>query len=60
MQATIDIPGDSLEATLKRMALEKLAKNVSKENLQFLAELSEKPNANDKLSKKKILIQTFF
>lgn len=60
MQVTIEIPTEnSLESIGIKKAIEKLAKNLNKENLFFLAELSEKPNINAKLDSKKSLIKTF-
>ncbi len=60
MTVTIEIPeSDPMTATSKKIALDKLAKNITKENLMFLAELSEKPNVNAKLESKKAMIKTF-
>lgn len=59
MQTTIEIPNTtSLESISIKMALEKLAKNISKDNLIFLAELSEKKDINQKISSKKTLLKT--
>lgn len=60
MDITIKTPEtDLLKIGSTKTALEKLAKNVSLENLKFLAELSEKPNINAKLEAKKGMIKTF-
>ncbi len=40
-------------------SLQQLADTLSRENLQFLAEMSKKPNINEKLESKKNLIKTF-
>jgi len=49
MDVSISIPANGpSEMVIKKIALEKLAKNFSVENLQYIAELSEKPNANGK------------
>ncbi len=48
-----------MKVSAYKVALEKLAKNVSIDNLKFLAELSEKPNVNEKLQAKKGMIKTF-
>lgn len=59
MQATIEINAtNSMDGVAIKMALEKLAKNISKDNLTFLAKLSEKPNINAKIESKKTIIQT--
>jgi hypothetical protein len=47
------------EVAIMRIALQKLAKNITPMNLQFLAELSEKPKVNEKLHAKKGTIRTF-
>jgi hypothetical protein len=45
---TIEIPQDSLiDANVIKNALEKIAKNASKENIKCMAELAEKPNFNN-------------
>lgn len=43
----------TLEATTRKIALEKIAKNFDTENIKFLAELAEKPNSNEKFNKLK-------
>jgi hypothetical protein len=47
-----------IEQVNLKIALEKLAKNLSTENILFLASLSEKPNINKKLENNKTLIKT--
>jgi hypothetical protein len=47
------------EVAIMRIALQKLAKTITPMNLQFLAELSEKPKVNEKLHAKKGTIRTF-
>lgn len=47
------------EVAITKIALQKLAKNITPMNLQFLAELSEKPKVNEKLHAKKTAIRTF-
>lgn len=60
MDVTISTPeNDLIKASAYKMALEKLAKNISIDNLKFLAEVSEKPNVNVKLEKKKAMIKAF-
>lgn len=60
MDITISTPiNDNLKVASAKIAMEKLAKNLNIENLQFLAEMSEKPNVNAKLQSKKGLIKTF-
>lgn len=60
MDITIKTPeNDLLKVGSLKTALEKLANNVSLDNLKFLAELSEKPNINAKLESKKGMIKTF-
>ena len=60
MQQTITIPTeDPIEAAVTKINLEKLAKNLSIDNLKFLAELSTSPNINKKLSEKKTLIKMY-
>jgi len=49
-----------LEKTVIESYLTKLADNVTKDNLAFLAELSTKPDVNKRLESKKQLIKTFF
>ncbi len=50
---------NAAEVAITRIALQKLAKNITPMNLQFLAELSEKPKVNEKLHAKKGTIRTF-
>ena len=60
MQIQIEVnTANPMDAVAVKVAIEKLAKNVNKENLLFLAELSEKPNINAKLESKKSMIKTF-
>lgn len=60
-QVTINIPNtySVVEQVAIRRQLESLAQNISKENLRFLAELSENQGINEKLESKKTLIKTF-
>ncbi len=59
MQVTIDIPGNDSEAILKKIAIEKLVKNLNKSNLEFIASISERPNVNEKFANKIPFIKTF-
>lgn len=59
MQVTIEIPGNQTEVLLKKIAIEKLAKNLDKSNLEFLASVSERPEINEKFAKKIPFIKTF-
>lgn len=60
MQVTIEInANNTLEMLTIKAAMEKLAKNMSKENILFLAELSDKKDVNKKLESKKLLIKSF-
>jgi len=50
MDVTISIPdAGPLETASAKVALEKIAKNFNKSNLAKIAELSEIPDANNKL-----------
>lgn len=56
----IEIKGSSLPDTIARkQALETINNHATTEVLQFLAELSEKPNVNEKLLKNKFIIKNF-
>ena len=58
MQITIDLPNISaLDSIRTKLAIEKLAKNITSENLAFLAELSDKKDINKKIQSKKMLIK---
>lgn len=60
MEVTIVTPEqDIMKASTYKVALEKLAKNITIENLKFLAELSEKPKVNEKLKAKQGMIKAF-
>lgn len=59
MEATINIEGTPGEVMAKKQYLETICKNLTKENLQFISELSKKPNINSKLESKKSLITNF-
>ena len=59
MKVEIEITGSDNELLFKKLALQDLATNVTKENLQFLAELSKIKNINEKLQSKKAMIKTF-
>ncbi|MFN9110680.1 MAG: hypothetical protein ACK5XN_11490 [Bacteroidota bacterium] len=50
---------NAAEQAITRIALQKLAANITPMNLQFLAELSTKPKINDKLHANKGKIRTF-
>lgn len=50
---------DMMQHAQYEVALKKIAKNISLDNIKFLAELSERPNINEKLETKKPLIKTF-
>jgi hypothetical protein len=57
---TIDIDTTNLlDVSAIQISLQKLAKNVDKNNLMFLAEMSLIPNINEKFKKKQTLIKTF-
>lgn len=59
LNITIEIPEKtSLEAIKAEISLRKLAKNITVENLFFLAELSEKKNINEKIQSKKLIIKS--
>lgn len=49
----IEFNGNQSDAIQVELALNNLAKNLNKENLLFISELSKKPKINDKLAKKK-------
>lgn len=52
MTITIELPEVSpLDSVSVKIAVEKIAKNFIKENLQTIAELSSLPDANNKLKK---------
>ena len=60
MQVTIEInTTNPIEMASIKMSLEKLAKNIDKNNLSFLAELSEKKDINKKIESKKTMLKTF-
>lgn len=50
---------NAAEQAIARIALQKLAANITPMNLQFLAELSTKPKINDKLNANKSKIRMF-
>ena len=57
MQVTINIPTDNqVDSFLISKSLETLVQNLTKENIQLLAEKSKKPGMNEKLQKYKALI----
>jgi len=50
----IDINSSTvMDEVIIKNALQTIAKNFSKDNLKFIAELSAKPNANEKFDKLK-------
>jgi hypothetical protein len=57
MKIEIDVPGTETDAIVIQTALQTLAKNLNKSNIQFIADLSRKPNINKKLESKKLLIK---
>lgn len=57
MTIEINYEGSQSEAIKAEMALNKLAKNVSLENLVFLADLSTKKGINESLQKNKLKIK---
>lgn len=60
MQVTIEVnTTNPIEAANIKMSLEKLAKNINKGNLNFLAELSDKKDINAKIEGKKTMLKTF-
>ncbi len=60
MQVTIEINAASaIEGANIKRSIEKLAKNIDKSNLDFLAELSEKKDINKKIESKKTLLKNF-
>lgn len=60
MEVTINTQAnDATEMMTIKKSLQTLAKNVTKENLKFLAELSEKPGINEKLQENKGKINFF-
>lgn len=59
MQITIDVPGTETDSIIIQTALQAIAKNLNKGNIQFIAELSRKPDINKKLDSKKTLIKTY-
>ena len=48
-----------MEKAIKEPALKTLAKNLSGETLSFLTEISQKPNADQKISANKTLIKAY-
>lgn len=59
MQITIDVPGTETDSIIIQTALQAIAKNLNKGNIQFIAELSRKPDINKKFDSKKTLIKTY-
>lgn len=59
MQITIDVPGNETDSIVIQTALQAIAKNLNKGNIQFIAELSRKSDINKKLDSKKTLIKTY-
>ncbi len=59
MQITIDVPGNETDSIVIQTALQTIAKNLNKGNIQFIAELSRKSDINKKLDSKKTLIKTY-
>ena len=61
MVTSINLPDNlqPMDVMLITKYLETLGKNVNKKNLAFLAEISVKPNINDKLESKQTLIKNF-
>jgi hypothetical protein len=58
MTFTIDLPNASpLDAIKTKLAIEKLAINITAENLAFLADLSDKKDINKKIQSKKMIIK---
>jgi hypothetical protein len=57
MKIEIDVPGTETDAIVIQTALQTLAKNLNKSNIQFIADLSRKPDINKKLESKKLLIK---
>lgn len=59
MTIELTIPQMSeIDAIVFQKSLETLAKNISKSNIQFLADISRKADINKKLESKKTLIKT--
>lgn len=57
MKIEINVPGTETDAIVIQTALQALAKNLNKSNIQFIADLSRKPDINKKLESKKLLIK---
>jgi hypothetical protein len=55
----INVPGNETDAIVIETALQAIATNLNKSNLQFLAELSRKKDINKKLDSKKTLIKQY-
>ena len=55
----INVPGNETDAIVIETALQAIATNLNKSNLQFLAELSRKKDINKKLDSKKNLIKQY-
>jgi hypothetical protein len=59
MEFKIEIPGSETEALMKKIALQKLANTLDKENLEFLAKITDKPGVNEKFKAKHGFVKTF-
>jgi hypothetical protein len=53
----INYTGNETDAISVELALNTLVKNLNKENLSFIAELSKKKDINERLRKNKTLIK---
>lgn len=59
MKIQIEVPGTETDAIVLQTAIQQIAKNLSKTNIQFIADLSKKPDINRKLESKKTLIKSY-
>lgn len=59
MQITIEVPGTETDAIVLQTAIQTIAKNLNKGNIQFIADLSRKTDINKKLENKKTLIKSY-
>jgi hypothetical protein len=59
MTIEIQIQGTETDAIILQTALQQIAKNLNKSNIQFISELSKKPDINKKLESKKTIIKSY-